>query len=195
MNIYIKVKRFIYVSVIIGLISTNVMSITNAGFHDFLSGLFSNVPITNFMSQSKANQVKTLSKENKQLKKQNSNFKKKEKIQKIKLAKAHKITRNVAIRTAKNVTLNVTSIFGEAVPFLGIGLIVAVTAMDVHNGCETIKDTNKLLNLMDFDGVTDQENTVCGINVPTFQSVEDSLKLSRSDFEDAVGGTIYEIFN
>ena len=135
MNIYIKVKRFIYVSVIIGLISTNVMSITNAGFHDFLSGLFSNVPITNFMSQSKANQVKTLSKENKQLKKQNSNFKKKEKIQKIKLAKAHKITRNVAIRTAKNVTLNVTSIFGEAVPFLGIGLIVAVTAMDVHNGC------------------------------------------------------------
>ena len=77
MNIYIKVKRFIYVSVIIGLISTNVMSITNAGFHDFLSGLFSNVPITNFMSQSKTNQVKTLSKENKQLKKQNSDFKRK----------------------------------------------------------------------------------------------------------------------
>lgn len=195
MNIYIKVKRFIYVSVIIGLISTNVMSITNAGFHDFLSGLFSNVPISNFMSQSKANQVKTLSKENKQLKKQNSNFKKKEKIQRIKLAKAHRITRNVAIRTAKNVTLNVTSIVGESVPFLGVGLIVAVTAMDVYNGCETIKDTNELLNLMGFDGVTDEENTVCGINVPTFQSVEESLKFSRSDFEDAIGGTIYEIFN
>ena len=195
MNIYIKVKRFIYVSVIIGLISTNVMSITNAGFHDFLSGLFSNVPITNFMSQSKTNQVKTLSKENKQLKKQNLNFKNKEKIQKIKLTKAHKITRNVAIRTAKNVTLNVTSIVGESVPFLGVGLIVAVTAMDVYNGCETIKDTNELLNLMGFDGVTDEENTVCGITVPTYQSVEDSLKFSRKDFEDAIGGTLSEIFN
>ena len=67
--------------------------------------------------------------------------------------------------------------------------------MDVYNGCETIKDTNKLLNLMDFDGVTDEENTVCGITVPTLQSVEDSLKFSRSDFEDAIGGTLYEIFN
>jgi hypothetical protein len=48
---------------------------------------------------------------------------------------------------------------------------------------------------MGFDGVTDEENTVCGITVPTYQSVEDSLKFSRSDFEYAIGGTIYEIFN
>ena len=195
MNIYKKIKRFIYVSVIVGLISSNVMSITNAGFHDFLSGLLSKVPITNFMSQSKARHVKTLSKENKQLKKQNSDFKRKVNFQKTKLAKAQKITRNVAIRTAKNVSVNVSSILGESVPYLGIGIILAVTASDVYNGCETIKDTNELLNLMDFDSVKDEEHKVCGITVPTYQSVEDSLNVSKSDIEDKIGGTLYEIFN
>ncbi len=190
-----KIKNFIYISVIIGLISSNVMSITNAKFHDLLSNLFSKAPIADFMSQSKAKQVKTLSKENKQLKKQNSAFKKEESLRKVKLAKAQKITRKVALRTAKNVSLNVSSIVGESVPYVGIGVILAVTVSDVYAGCETIKDTNELLTLMDFDGVTNEESNVCGVTVPTEQQVRDSLKGYKREIDDIVGRTIYEILN
>lgn len=188
-------KKAIFTLVILILISSNILSITNAKFHDILSDLFSKIPISELMAHSKSKKFRTIEAENKSLKEQNNKFKKQEKIRKAKLAKAHKISRRVALRTAKNVSLNVSSVVVESVPYVGVGVILAVTAADVYAGCETIKDNNELLSLFDAEQLSVDEEKVCGLKIPTEQEISKKLKDYKREFNDAIGGTIYEIFN
>lgn len=179
------------VSTLVGLVFTNILSITNAKFHDSLSGLLSQMPFSDFMSNSKSRKFQSLSQENKRLQKQNARFKKKNKIRKIKMVEAHKIFRRVARRTVKNVSLNVASIAGESIPYVGIGVILAVTASDVYDGCETMKDTNDLLKLLDVGEFKSEEQQVCGIKIPT----EQQIKNYKREFDNILGGTVYEFFH
>ncbi|NOQ63161.1 MAG: hypothetical protein GQ582_01455 [Methyloprofundus sp.] len=192
------IRSLLLILMLLGLISTNILSITNAKFHDLLSGLLSQIPITDFMSKSKSKkfqsltaenkrlqkQSKELTTENKRLQKQNKVFKQKNHIRKVKIVEARKISKIIVKRTAKNVALNMTSIAGEAVPYIGIALILSVTAHDIIDGCQTIKDTNRLLNLLDVDELKSKENQVCGMKVPTEQQVKETI-----------GGVIYEMLN
>ena len=171
------------------------MSITSAKFHNTLAGLFSQLPIADLMSNSKSRKNESLISENKRLQKQNKTFKKKDNIRKIKLVRAQNITKRVALRTAKNISLSTSSVFAESVPYLGIGVILAVTASDIYDGCETIKDTNELLNLFNVEELKSQEEKVCGMDVPTEKEVLDALKQHKRDFDEVLGGTIYEMFN
>ncbi len=184
-------KKTFLVLIFFGLISANVLSITNAKFHDLLSGLLSQIPLTNFMSQSKSKKFQSITAENKRLRNQNQIFKQKNHLRKGKIAKAHKISKRVARRTAKNVLLNVSSVAGEAIPLYGIGIILAVTAADIYTGCETIKDTNELLNLLNDEGLKAVENQICGITIPTEQQLNESTKNSILEFDR----TVHEIFN
>ena len=180
---------------IFGLVSTNVLSITNAKFHDLLSGLISQTPLTNFMSQSKSRKFQLIADENKRLRNQNKEFKQKIRLRKAKIVKANRISKRVALRTAKNVSLNVSSVFGEAIPYFGIGVILAVTASDIYAGCETIKDTNELLDLLDEEGLKTDETQVCGMQIPTEQQIKESIKNNKMEFDEILGETIYEILN
>ena len=180
---------------VIGLIYSNVMSITSAKFHDTLSGLFSQLPIADLMSNSKSRKNESLISENKRLQNQNQTFKKKDKLRKIKLIKAQNITKRVALRTTKNISLNASSIFAESVPYLGIGVILAVTASDIYDGCETIKDSNELLSLFNAEELKRQENTVCGMDIPTEKEVIETLNQYKRDIDEIIGGTISEMLN
>jgi uncharacterized membrane protein YraQ (UPF0718 family) len=186
LNIIKITRKIFFVSIIFGLISANVLSITNAKFHDLLSGLLSQIPLTDFMSQSKSKKFQSIADENKRLRNQNKVFKQKNRLRKAKISKAHRISKRVALRTAKNVSLNVSSVVGEAIPYLGIGVILAVTASDVYAGCETIKDTNELLNLLDDEGLKAEETQVCGMKIPTKQQVKESIKNNIREFDEVI---------
>lgn len=200
-------KRIGLISIFIGLISTNILSITNASFHDLLAGLLSKLPShTELMSQSKtskfkqlANKNKTLQKQNKSLQKQNNAFSQKTKLRRNKLIKAQAISRRIAFRTARNVGMNVGSVFGSAIPYLGIGTLLAVTGADVYSGCKTMNDTNELLRLFDANELKSEEHNVCGMKVPTMdqviKQVTRKINISKQEFNDAVGGTISVIKN
>lgn len=76
-------------------------------------------------------------------------------------------------RLAKGVARNIASLPSEAVPFVGIAVMVASTSMDVYDACQTMKDFNLLLNML---GQGEEKPELCGQKVPTVEEVMTSAK-------------------
>jgi hypothetical protein len=88
-------------------------------------------------------------------------------------------------------------------------MVVTVTTVDVIDGCETVRDVNEMLRILEIDPIDDHESEVCGIKVPNVDEVLANIKQdiggtvyhskertteSARKFYDALGGTLYEIF-
>lgn len=86
----------------------------------------------------------------------------------------------LAQRTVVNVTRNVSSIPGEAIPIIGTTLVVGVTAWDVYDACETMKDIKQLQS--GFEQSVVDEKSVCGLHVPT---KDEALAKVRSGWKSA----------
>jgi hypothetical protein len=71
-------------------------------------------------------------------------------------------------RLAKGISRNLASIPSEAVPFVGIGVTLAMTTMDIYDACQTMKDFNTLLLAM---GQGEENPDLCGQRVPTREDV------------------------
>lgn len=95
---------------------------------------------------------------------------------------------------------------GEATPYIGIGLVVASTVLEVKDGCATMQDVNQILeNLESTDQYIETEK-VCGVKVPTAEELtqsimetvggtlhqsEENIRNSSKKLYDALGGTVY----
>lgn len=124
--------------------------------------------------------------------------------------KANTISKSVIKRSAKSAAKNVTSVFGEAVPYFGTALIISVTADDVIDACDNIREMNDMAAFFETDSDLDQQNTVCGTKVPSADEIKATIKQSigssieqaqqttqdsARELYDAIGGTMYQILN
>jgi hypothetical protein len=71
----------------------------------------------------------------------------------------------VAARTIKNATRNITGMAGEAIPYIGVTVMVAVTALDIEDACNNMRDLNEMNNTAGL--ATEDATKVCGMIVPT----------------------------
>jgi hypothetical protein len=76
-------------------------------------------------------------------------------------------------RLAKGVTRNVASVPAESIPYVGIVVVLSMTALDIQDACSTMKDINGLLNLL---GQGEENPDFCGTKLPTRDEVLASLK-------------------
>lgn len=77
-------------------------------------------------------------------------------------------TDRVSTRAVKAATRNTASMAGEALPYVGVAVIVGVTALEVRDQCETIRDMTALRRSFDLTaGPSEDELTVCSMKVPT----------------------------
>lgn len=76
-------------------------------------------------------------------------------------------------RLAKGVSRNVAALPGESLPYLGLGVTLAVTSLDIYDACQTMKDFNVLLRMM---GQGEEKPDLCGQKVPTVEQVLASAK-------------------
>ena len=76
-------------------------------------------------------------------------------------------------RLAKGVSRNLAALPAEAVPYLGVGVTLAVTSLDLYDACQTMKDFNTLLTMM---GQGQENPELCGQKVPTVDQVLSSAK-------------------
>lgn len=76
-------------------------------------------------------------------------------------------------RLAKGVSRNVAALPGESIPYLGLGVTLAVTSLDIYDACQTMKDFNGLLKMM---GQGEEKPDLCGQKVPTVDQVLASIK-------------------
>ena len=104
--------------------------------------------------------------------------------QKSKFKKLHGKARK---RLAKMTVSNVTSVAAEAVPVIGIGVLAASTAYELRQACKMagfMSEINRLFDLKDEDNSRDE---ICGLSVPSFSSLIESV-------ESGFGGTLLRIF-
>jgi hypothetical protein len=78
-------------------------------------------------------------------------------------------------RLATGVSRNLAAIPAESIPYVGVAVILAVTAADLKDACDTMKDFNTLLVQLG-DGVT--APAFCGSKVPSKDEVWSSVKMN-----------------
>ena len=93
--------------------------------------------------------------------------------QKRKLQKSIKsITSRISRRTVAGAVRNVGTTFGEAIPYVGVAVIVGVTSLELNDAGNTVKDLDQLEKELNIKDVSDNEvSMVCGLEVPTREEV------------------------
>lgn len=91
-------------------------------------------------------------------------------------------SQRVARRTATGASRNVAATFGEAVPVVGIGVVVAATVWELHDACETMKDLQALDLAFNPDKANPPEVAeVCGLTVPSKEEIWEKVKASPGE--------------
>ena len=182
-DIFSTVRRTVMAALVVILLATNILAITSTAFHGFMYELFSATPFKGFLSNSPMKRQQIIDAENQMLRNKNQDLDAKLNNHHEKLSKARKVSQRIAGRTVRNVTINVASVTEQAMPYLGAAVVVAVTAMDVKHGCDTVRDVNEMLRILEVDSTEGDEGEVCGIKVPSVDEVLESIKQN-------IGGTV-----
>ena len=112
---------------ILGPLATNVLTLTSTAFNAALSG---------FMSTALGVATATEALQSKIAKQQSA--------AKSRKFAARKFGTRLATRTKRVAAASVAAIPAEAIPFLGVGVLVAGTAYDLYEACESMKDLDEL---------------------------------------------------
>jgi hypothetical protein len=189
------------------LVLSNVLTVSNSTFQQSLYDLLSHVPVAGLLKNSLVANKNVLELDNRNLRQQYQQLNSKWESHRT---KANTVAKGVIKRSAKNAAKNVSSIIGEAIPYLGTALIVSVTADDVIDACNTIRDMNEMAAFLETETNIVQQNTVCGTKVPTADEImasvkqgigtsisqaQEQTKESARGFYEALGGTLYQIFS
>lgn len=123
-----------------------------------------------------ADAAESLTKERDRLKKTNADLNAEKRLAK---SKSKAAARKVSITTARmsrrlkvSGVRNVASMPAEAFPYIGAGVVVGVTALELNDLCETLKDMEDLRSTFNpDDALSEDRKTVCTIKVPTKDEV------------------------
>lgn len=128
----------------------------------------------------------------KKLEASHTEISKKHNMLKIKSARkaeaVQKASRRMANRTVVGARRNIASLPGESIPLIGTALIVGVTAWDIYDSCENLKDLNELNDV--FKHHREDQTQVCGIKVPTKEWV---TAKARENWREAYEAAANEI--
>jgi len=142
---------------IIILIMLNISTLAISAVHDFLYKGLSSLPVADLLQNSSTEKKKKLVKQNEALKTKLT-------TQKI---TTKKIAKRIAIRTARITAINVSSTIAEAAPYVGIGVILAVTALEIKASCENLQDINELVQSLEIEPNQNETSKVCGQELPS----------------------------
>lgn len=137
-------KSLVIAAAFLVLIITNILSFTSAAFHIAVSGMLSaTAGIETVMSKVLA---------------QNAERK----------VVVKRIGGRIAGRTRKLVVSTVASLPGEAIPYLGVGVLLAATAYELKVACDNIKDIEELHSVLEIEPAEpDAMNAVCNTHIPS----------------------------
>jgi hypothetical protein len=81
------------------------------------------------------------------------------------------VARRVAMRTASSAKRTVATLAGKAVPYLGAATVLGLSAVDIADACQTLKDANALASEVDA-AIGEEERVICGLQVPSLEQVK-----------------------
>jgi len=164
-------RRIVLTITILGLLTTNVLTLTSMAFNAALSGAMSTVlgiqTVADVISQrTKATAAKR--------KVATKNFG----------TKFRARTRRVAARS-------IGAIPAEAIPYLGIGVVLATTGYELYEACQGLIDLEELYTALEIETATDEEamRTVCQPELPDPAKVWEGVKAKSSEWVGKIAST------
>jgi DNA-binding helix-hairpin-helix protein with protein kinase domain len=180
-----RLKNVLLAATIFGLVTMNIATLVSDSFHNtafaalgtamgytmgskLTDKMLNQSPMMN-RKNDVALATQELSRKNQALQRQSDKL---EKVIDKKSVAIKKFSQRMAARSAIATTRNLSSLTGEAVPILGIAVLAGVTAWNIHDSCETIKELNALSTELDLQSHLEKENQkVCGVDVPSKEQI------------------------
>ena len=127
-------KRLLIVTSMLGLMASNILTLVNDDIHTMgfnaLKAMLTPVVADTTLSRLLSNSP---TQKNFELKR----------VSKMRADIAKKISTRITRRAVANAFKNVSSFAAEIIPLLGTAIIVGLTASDIYDDCQTIKDLNE----------------------------------------------------
>jgi hypothetical protein len=152
------VKRLVLTLSFLTLIAVNVLTLTSTAFNAALSGLMS----ATFGVQTVSDALRgRLDAKNKTIKKHTAAHAKRK-------AATRRFGTRLASRTKRVAAASVAAIPGEAIPFLGISLLIAGTTYELLAACDNMRDLDELYSDMGMANETPDDvlHSVCDPSLP-----------------------------
>jgi hypothetical protein len=175
-------RRLILVLCFIGLIATNVLTLTSAAFNTALSGIVGaslGIKTVSSALQSRITSQNTL------IKKQQSRV-----IQQK--AATRRFGARLASRTKRVAAKSIAAIPAESIPFIGIAVLIADTSYELYAACETLNDLDTLYSDLGVTQTTpdDTLHSVCNPKLPDAQQVWRDIADNSSGWWDAIQNSL-----
>ena len=158
-----SIKRGLTAAMFAGLLITNVLTLASASFHDFLYAGLSRLPIGGLLSNSPTSKKRALAASNRRLNNKLTAFTHRSSATK---ARARTLSNRVVQRTLRNSARNIAQIPAESVPYFGVGLIFAGTALDLKDACDNVRDVDALLAALGVEESNSDSASVCALRLP-----------------------------
>lgn len=154
------------------LVFSNVATLFNDGVHraafnvlsSVLGALLPEAALSRVLSRSPTQNFIKLSKSNAELTTRHMELKQ---ISTKRAEVVSQVSNRVARRAIVNAGKNISSVAVEALPFVGATTMLALTASDIYDDCQMLKDMNELNTT--FGQAMHEEATVCSLKVPGFK--------------------------
>jgi hypothetical protein len=147
-------KRLLIVTSMLGLMTSNILTLINDDIHTMgfnaLKAILTPVVADTTLSRLLSNSPTQKQFELKRVSMMRTNI-------------AKKVSTRITRRAVANAVKNASSFVAEIVPVGGIAIIVGLTASDIYDDCQTIKDLNELN--VTFEHEKEDETSVCGMNM------------------------------
>lgn len=162
-------KALLIVMPILGLGSLNILTLVNekvhvAGFNllkTVLASIIADETMSRLLSQSPSQRYSSLEKSYKAIEAQQIELKR---VSAVRSKVVKNISTKIGRRAVANASKNVSSFAAEALPGFGVAAVVALTASDIYDDCQILKDLNELNVSFEYD--KEDEATVCGLKFP-----------------------------
>jgi hypothetical protein len=154
-------KRLLLISVISGLITSNILTLLNNRVHEatfdilktVLTSVVAKETLSHLLSNSPTQKYKVIEAEHVAFKQKRINTVK-------------SVSRRIASRTEKRAIKSVSLFIPRVTPLIGAAITATLTVMEINDDCQTLKELNELN--VDFEVEKVDETTVCGINLEIF---------------------------
>ena len=170
------VKRLFFVTLVTASLAINVIFLAWEAGAVALSAAWTAVTGTSAV-------VSNIVSNNKMLTNQNKAFQSKITSNK---ATAKRITKRVERRIAIGASRSATAVFAEFIPAVSGVVVFGVTAMELKEACETMKDLSELNALLEAEETGSDEGDVCGMQAPSYASLKETVMNSPQTAIDAL---------
>lgn len=183
------IKRLLITVTILALIAINILTLTHTAFNTALSGLAGTY--LGVRTVASAMQAKLASKDA-AIKKHKSTAKKRKATAMRRNAATRRFGTRLTTRTKRVAAKSIAAIPAEAIPFLGVAVLIADTGYELYAACETMTDLDELYADLGMDGETpdDVMHTVCDPELPEAGDVWDGVVAKSGEWLDQARGAM-----